>query len=76
MKVNMKKVAEEAGVSVSTVSRVVSGFKNVKKSTRKKVLGVIKDLNYEADFVARSLKKMKTNIIGLLLGNVLSQFYL
>ena len=39
-------VAREARVSMATVSRVVNGNPNVKPETRKKVLDVIKQLNY------------------------------
>ena len=47
MKVNIKTVAEKADVSTATVSRVLRDFPGVREKTRKKVLKVITDLNYE-----------------------------
>lgn len=47
-------VAREARVSMATVSRVVNGNPNVKPETRKKVLDVIKELNYRPNAVARA----------------------
>ncbi len=75
MKINIKTVAKKAGVSTATVSRVLADFKGVREITRKKVQGVIKDLNYEVDSVARSLRQNRTHTIGIIVSNVLSQFY-
>ena len=50
-------VAREARVSMATVSRVVNGNPNVKPETRKKVLDVIKELNYRPNAVARGLQE-------------------
>ena len=75
MKINIKTVANKAGVSTATVSRVLANFKGIKENTRNKVLDTIKDLNYEVDSVARSLRQNKTNTIGIIVSNVLSQFY-
>jgi len=75
LKVNIKTVANEAGVSTATVSRVLVNFEGVKKNTRKKVLDAIEDLNYEVDSVARSLRQNKTYTIGIIVSNVLSPFY-
>lgn len=75
MKVNIKVVAEKAEVSTATVSRVLRNYPGVRKKTRKKVLKAISDLNYEVNAVARSLRQRKTYTIGVVVGNVLSQFY-
>jgi DNA-binding LacI/PurR family transcriptional regulator len=75
LKINIKTVAQKAGVSTATVSRVISEHTGVREKTRKKVLKAIKELNYEINAVARSLRQKKTNIIGIIVGNVLSQFY-
>jgi DNA-binding LacI/PurR family transcriptional regulator len=72
---NIRTVAGRAGVSTATVSRVLSGFEGVRENTRKKVLSAIKELDYSVDSVARSLRQRKTYTIGLVVGNVLSQFY-
>ena len=75
MKINIKDVAKKAGVSTATVSRVLGDFPGVREKTRKKVLKTVKKLNYEVNAVARSLRQKKTNSIGIIVGNVLSQFY-
>lgn len=54
-------VAREARVSMATVSRVVNGNPNVKPETRKKVLDVIKQLNYRPNAVARGLASKKND---------------
>lgn len=60
-------VAEAAGVSKMTVSRVVNNKGNVTHKTRKKVLDVINELNYRPNALARGLATRNTNIIGLML---------
>jgi len=75
MKINIKNVADKAGVSTATVSRVLSNFPGVREKTRKKVLKVAKELNYEINAIARSLRQKKTKSIGIIVGNVLSKFY-
>lgn len=54
-KVTIKDIAYLSGVSISTVSRVVSGKKNVNEITRKKVQDVIKKTGYEPNYTARAL---------------------
>ncbi|MDD5014069.1 MAG: LacI family DNA-binding transcriptional regulator [Atribacterota bacterium] len=75
MKINIKDVARKAGVSTATVSRTLSDFPGVRDKTRKKVLKAVSELNYEINAVARNLRQKKTNSIGIIVGNVLSQFY-
>lgn len=75
MKVDIKTVARKAGVSTATISRVLADFKGVREETRKKVINVIEQLNYEVNAVARSLRQQRTYTIGIIVGNVLSQFY-
>ena len=75
MSLNIKVIAEKAGVSTATVSRVLSGFPGVKEKTKKKVMKIISELNYEVNGIARSLRQKKTFKIGVIVGNVLSQFY-
>jgi DNA-binding LacI/PurR family transcriptional regulator len=75
MGVNIRTIAEKANVSVATVSRVINDSDKVRQSTRKKVLDVISDLNYEVNAVARSLKLSKTKTIGLITGNILSSYW-
>lgn len=59
-------VAREAGVSYSTVSRVLNGFEFVKDATRARVLEAAEKLGYVANLQARSLAGGRSNIVGLL----------
>jgi len=59
-------VARAAGVSYSTVSRVLSGFEFVNDDTRKKVLQAAEAMGYVVNLQARSLAGGRSNIIGLL----------
>ncbi|MEM7336824.1 MAG: LacI family DNA-binding transcriptional regulator, partial [Chloroflexota bacterium] len=60
-------VAKEAGVSYSTVSRVVNGFQFVKGETRERVLAAMNKLGYVANLQARSLAGGQSRMIGLLI---------
>ena len=65
-RVKMADVAQAAGVSVATVSKVVNGRYGVSEATYAKVLGVIDELGYETSLGARSLRSHTTNVIGVL----------
>lgn len=64
---SIKDVANKAGVSISTVSNVISGKRYVSEELSIKVHNAIKELNYEADLVARSLKNNRTMTIGVII---------
>lgn len=65
-KVTIVEVAEKAGVSLGTVSRVINNDVHVAPKTRERVLAVTKELGYVANRQARGLKGRKTNVIGVL----------
>ncbi|MFW5729507.1 MAG: LacI family DNA-binding transcriptional regulator [Spirochaetota bacterium] len=64
----IKDVAERAGVSTGTVSRVLNRHSAVRPTTRQRVLSVMQELNYEPDLVARELSRGSGPIIGLSVG--------
>ena len=66
----MHQVAAEAGVSVSTVSKVINGRYGVASDTVENVTQVIERLGYEASLVARSLRNHRTNVIGVLVWDI------
>ena len=70
MAVTIKDVAELAGVSISTVSRVINNSKPVSSVVRRKVLEAIDELDYEPNQVARSLVTKKSNLIGIVLTDI------
>ena len=61
---NIRQVAEIAGVSHMTVSRVLNGHANIKESTRDKVLVAVDQLGYRPNIAARALATQKTLRIG------------
>jgi LacI family transcriptional regulator len=73
--INAYDVARKAGVSQSTVSRVLNNYPHVKEETKKKVLSAIKELNFTRDEIARSLAEKKTRTIGLIIGDITNPFY-
>ena len=73
-------VAEQAGVSMMTVSRVLNQDKKVSDKTRQKVMAVVEQLNYRPNVSARRLASTKSFFLGLLYDNpsdsYISQFLL
>ncbi len=72
----MNHVAERAGVSVATVSRILNGIKNkASDDTRERVLRAVSELNYRPLQVGRSLSKMESPLIALLVPDTNNAFY-
>ena len=69
-KITIDEIARLAGVSKTTVSRVLLNKSIVKKETRQRILDIIKDKNYVPSPIARSLRTKKTRTIGLLLADI------
>ena len=65
----ISEVAEKAGVSTKTVSRVINNEEGVRESTAKKVKKAIEVLNYKPNVFAQSLAGGRTRIIGLINDN-------
>ncbi|WP_328778081.1 LacI family transcriptional regulator [Streptomyces canus] len=63
----MHDVAQRAGVSLKTVSRVVNGEPNVSEQTRQKVAAAIAELDFRPNSVARNLRTGRIDLIGLAL---------
>ena len=66
---NLVDIAEKAGVSRSTVSRVVNNEANVSPTTRDRVLAVINEVGYTPNAVARMLRTQRTRIIGVVISD-------
>ncbi|KMN43325.1 LacI family DNA-binding transcriptional regulator [Bacillus sp. LK2] len=64
---NIKDIAKMAGVSVTTVSRVLNDHPYVSEEKRKVVLEIVEKLNYSQNANAVHLSKGKTNIVGVIL---------
>jgi LacI family transcriptional regulator len=67
MSTTLLEIAKHAGVSRSTVSRVMNDHPNVDKETRERVLLVADQLNYQPNIAARGLAAGRTRIIGLVI---------
>ncbi len=75
MKSTIEDVAREAGVSITTVSRVINKNYPVKESTRKKVEKAIAKLNFIPNSLARGLIKKKTFTIGVIVPSITNLFF-
>lgn len=65
-------VAELAGVSKSTVSRVINNEYGVKEATKVKVMKAVEEVGYVVNQVAKDLKSQKTNLVGVIVPRVSS----
>ena len=63
---NIYDIAREAGVSISTVSRVLNNKTNVRTDTRKKVERVLEKYNYAPSSIARGLVSKSLDTVGIL----------
>lgn len=66
----MSDIAATVGVAPMTVSRVLNKNGYVSEETRLRVLDVVKEMNYRRNGLARSLKRQRTETIGLVLGDI------
>jgi LacI family transcriptional regulator len=73
--VRLKDIARDLNVSVMTVSKVVRGCADVGPETRSRVLARIKELNYQPNWVARSLAARRTFIVGLIVPDLMHSFF-
>ncbi|OBZ08442.1 LacI family transcriptional regulator [Bacillus sp. FJAT-27264] len=71
----IKDVALKAGVSVTTVSRVLNNRGYLSEELKKKVYDTMEELNYRPNELARSLSRSKSNIIGLIIPFVSHPFF-
>jgi DNA-binding LacI/PurR family transcriptional regulator len=75
MPASIKDVAEKAGVSIATVSRVLSNKGYISGDAREKVEAAVKALGYRPNRVARSLRAKSSRVIGLILSDIRNPFF-
>lgn len=75
MDLTIYEIAKLAGVSRSTVSRVITGNENVKASTREHVERVVAEFGYRPNSIARGLVKGSLDLVGLMVGDIRNPFY-
>lgn len=72
--ITIQDVARAAGVSVSTVSRVLNDKDDVAPQTYERVRDVIQRMGYTSSLAARSMRSRRTNVIGLIVPDVADSF--
>lgn len=75
MKITIRDIAREAGVSMNTVSRALNGKDDVNEQTREKIEEIAKALNYTPNQFAKGLRSQKSNVIGVIVTNIANPFY-
>lgn len=72
---SIRDVAKLAGVSITTVSRVINKRGRISKETEEKVWRAIEALQYQPNLLARGLRSQKTKLLGLLVPDIDSPFF-
>ncbi len=75
-RITIAEVAKRAGVSISTVSRVINGLDRVHPDTRSRVSAVVQTLRYQPSAFARGLAIQRTHTIGFVIPTISDPFYL
>ncbi len=71
----LKDVAEKAGVTVTTVSRMLNDRGYVSDKTKKKIKQAMKELNYQPNALARALSLKKSDFIGLIVPSASHMYF-
>jgi LacI family transcriptional regulator len=71
----IKDVAARAGVALGTASRVLTGSSQTSPDSRSRVLAAAAGLNYIANGPARSLRRARTDVLGLLVSDIRNPFF-
>ena len=71
----LKDISKRCGVSLGTTSAVFNNKTWVSENVRKRVLKAAKELNYQPNQAARSLKTKKSNTIGLIVSDITNPFF-
>jgi LacI family transcriptional regulator len=77
-KISINDIAQQLGVSITTVSFILNGRaqeKRISEKLVKRVLDFVKEVNYKPSSLARSLRTGKTNIIGLMVEDISDPFF-
>jgi len=74
-KVTIKDIAHMANVSHTTVSRALNDKSRIRNETKEKILAIVRELNYQPNFIARSLVMKRTRTLGLIITTIANPFY-
>jgi LacI family transcriptional regulator len=76
MAITIKDLAKAAGVSVTTISRVVNGnYSGVSEETKNRILVLVNNMGYKPNAIARGLVTRRTKTIGLIIPDVSNEFF-
>src|ERR1700687_3263620 len=75
MPVRMKNVARDLKVSVVTVSKALRDRSDISAAPKKRILKRVRELNYQPNWIARSLVSGRTHTIGLVVPDLMSSFF-
>lgn len=71
----MKDIAKIAGVSLGTVSHVLNGTAGVREPVRRRVLEAVRSISYQPSQLARGLRRVQTNVIGMIIPDITNPFF-
>ena len=71
----MKDIAQDLGVSLMTVSKALRNHSDISHKTRERVLQRMRELNYQPDWIARSMVTRRTYLVGLVLPDLMHSFF-
>ncbi|MFC7584893.1 LacI family DNA-binding transcriptional regulator [Nonomuraea antimicrobica] len=72
---SIRRVADLAGVSATTVSHTLNGRRPVAEQTRRRVLRAIEELGYRPNVLARGLRTSRSQTVGLIIPDITNPFY-
>jgi LacI family transcriptional regulator len=75
MAIRMKDIADDLGLSVVTVSKVLREHPDIGEETRERVLRRVKELNYQPNILARSLVTGRSFLVGLIVPDLIHPFF-
>lgn len=74
-KISIKDIANIAGISVSTVSRILNQTGRYSRETEQKVLAIVEEYGYTANMSAKSLRNSRTKTISLMIPDITNEFF-
>ena len=75
MAIRMKDIADDLGLSVVTISKVLREHPDIGEETRERVLRRVKELNYQPNILARSLVTGRSFLVGLIVPDLIHPFF-
>lgn len=73
--ITQKEIAKRLGISRTTVARAINGSESIKEETKRKILELVKETNYEKNYIGSSLGKKKSKKVYALVVKSKNEFY-